>query len=61
MPKIIAPLTEMQVRNAKPREKAYRLFDGGGLYVEVAPTGSRIWRMKFRQENGSENVLTFGP
>lgn len=61
MPKIIVPLTEMQVRKAKPHEKAYRLFDGGGLYVEVTPKGSRIWRMKFRQANGSENVLTFGP
>ena len=61
MPKIIAPLTEMQVRKAKPHEKAYRLFDGGGLYLEVTPKGSRIWRMKFRQANGSENVLTFGP
>jgi integrase len=61
MAKIIIPLTEMEVRNAKPGAKAYRLFDGGGLYVEVAPSGSRIWRMKFRQMNGKENVLTFGP
>jgi integrase len=61
MPKIIAPLTELQVRKAKPHEKAYRIFDGGGLYLEVNPKGSRIWRMKFRQANGSENVLTFGP
>jgi integrase len=61
MEKIIIPLTEMEVRNAKPGAKAYRLFDGGGLYVEVAPSGSRIWRMKFRQMNGKENVLTFGP
>lgn len=61
MGKLIAPLTEMQVRNAKPREKAYRLFDGGGLYLEVAPGGSRIWRFKFRQMNGKENILTFGP
>lgn len=61
MGKLIAPLTEMQVRHAKPREKAYRLFDGGGLYLEVAPGGSRIWRFKFRQINGKENVLTFGP
>jgi len=61
MGKLIAPLSEMQVRNAKPREKAYRLFDGGGLYLEVAPGGSRIWRFKFRQMSGKENVLTFGP
>jgi integrase len=56
-----AALTEMQVRNAKPRDKPYKLFDGGGLYLEVVPTGSRIWRLKFRQANGKENRLTFGP
>lgn len=54
-------LTAIQVKNAKPREKPYKLFDGGGLYLEVAPNGSRIWRLKFRQSNGSENRLTFGP
>ena len=61
MAKIIPPLTEFQVKNAKPRQKSYKLFDGGGLYVEVMPSGSRIWRMKFRQSNGKENTLTFGP
>src|SRR5471032_913360 len=61
MAKIIVPLTEMRVRNAKPQPKAYRLFDGGGLYLEVAPSGSRIWRFRFRQMNGKENTLTYGP
>lgn len=61
MSKLAAPLTEMQVRNAKPKEKPYKLFDGGGLYLDVAPSGSRIWRLKFRQPNGKENRLTFGP
>ncbi|MYN25936.1 tyrosine-type recombinase/integrase [Duganella levis] len=60
MGKIIAPLTETQVRNAKPREKNYKLFDGGGLFLDVATTGSRIWRLKFRQKNRKENTLTFG-
>lgn len=60
MPKIIPPLTDVQVRNAKPRDKNYKIFDGGGLYLEVATTGSRIWRLKFRQINGKENRLTFG-
>lgn len=55
------PLTEMQVRNAKPKDKAYKLFDGGGLYLHVQPNGSRIWRLKFRQPDGKENLLTFGP
>ena len=42
------PLTDTVVRNAKPKEKSYRLFDGGGLYVEVAPNGGKWWRLKFR-------------
>jgi integrase len=41
--------------------KPYKLFDGGGLYLDVVPSGSRIWRFKFRQQNGKENRLTFGP
>ena len=61
MPKIIAPLTDARIRNAKPREKLYKLFDGDGLYIEVTPSGSRIWRFKFRQANGKDNLLTFGP
>lgn len=61
MGKPIAPLIEMQVRNAKPKAKPYKLFDGGGLYLFVTPGGSRIWRFKFRQPNGKENTLTFGP
>lgn len=61
MAKIIPPLTEVQVRNAKPRDRTYKIFDGGGLYLEVATTGSRIWRLKFCQSNGKENRLTFGP
>lgn len=56
-----ASLTEMQVRNAKRKDKAYKLYDGGGLYLHVLPTGSRIWRLKFRQFDGKENLLTFGP
>lgn len=61
MAKLIVPLTELQVKNAKPKDKPYKLFDGGGLFIEVMPSGSRIWRWKFRQANGKENALTFGP
>lgn len=60
MAKIIKPLSPVQVRNAKPKDKSYKLFDGGGLYLEVFPTGSRLWRMKFRQANGKESRLSFG-
>lgn len=60
MPKTIAPLTQLQVRNAKPADKVYKLADGGGLYLEVTPKGSKLWRMKFRQLDGTENRLSFG-
>jgi len=36
-------LNARQVDAAKPREKAYKLADGAGLYLEVTPTGSRYW------------------
>ena len=32
-------LTALQVKNAKPKEKPYKLFDGGGLYLEVSDAG----------------------
>ncbi|WP_426114656.1 Arm DNA-binding domain-containing protein [Massilia sp. PWRC2] len=60
MPKRVVPLTDLQIRNAKKREAPYKLFDGGGLYLEVTPAGSRLWRMKYRQPNGKENKLHFG-
>lgn len=60
MPKIVAPLSDIQVRNAKAKEKSYKMADGGGLYLEVTPIGSKLWRMKFRQDNGSESRLSFG-
>ncbi|SFI32929.1 Integrase [Collimonas sp. OK307] len=61
MPKLATPLTDLQVKNAKSKAKPYKLADGGGLYLEVMPTGAKIWRLKYRQDNGKENRLTFGP
>jgi len=60
MPKIVTPLTDTQIKNAKPKEKSYKLADGGGLYLEVMPTGSKLWRMKFKQASGNESRLAFG-
>jgi hypothetical protein len=39
--RIFKPLTDTEIRNAQPAEKAYRLFDGRGLYLEVAPNGGK--------------------
>ncbi|MBO0241477.1 phage integrase central domain-containing protein [Escherichia coli] len=52
-------LNARQVDAAKPREKAYKLSDGAGLYLEVVPSGSRYWRMKYRF-NGKEKRMAFG-
>ncbi|QJR05364.1 DUF4102 domain-containing protein [Sphingobium yanoikuyae] len=53
------PLKELEVRYASRRSKDYKLGDGGGLYLLVRPTGSRLWRMKYRF-NGKEKLLSFG-
>jgi len=60
MPKIVTPLTDIQAKNAKPKEASYKLADGGGLYLEVMPTGRKLWRMKFKQASGKESRLAFG-
>ncbi|HEY8682328.1 MAG TPA: integrase arm-type DNA-binding domain-containing protein [Rhodanobacter sp.] len=53
------PLTDKVILNAKPDVKAKKLADGGGLYIEVAPSGSKLWRMKYRYA-GKEKRLAFG-
>jgi hypothetical protein len=40
-------LSALQITNAKPRPKLYRLFDGEGLFLEITPTGSKRWRVKY--------------
>jgi len=52
-------LSELKVRQAKPRAKPYKLHDGGGLYLHVHPNGSKYWRKKFRHL-GKERVLAIG-
>jgi integrase len=56
----IRPLTAAQINSARPREKAYKLFDGGGLFLQVTPAGGKHWKMKYRQANGKEGLLSFG-
>ena len=60
MARLIKPLTATQINNAKPNEKTYKLFDGGGLFLQVTPAGGKHWKMKYRQANGKEGLLSFG-
>ena len=59
MPKRIVPLSDLQVSKAKPGGKEYKLFDGGGLFLLVTPTGGKLWHFKYRY-NDKEKKLTFG-
>lgn len=52
-------LTDIAIKTAKPQDKAYKLFDGGGLYLEIAPSGGKWWRYKYRF-GGKEQRLSLG-
>lgn len=52
-------LTDTAIRAAKPGEKPLRLFDGAGLYIEIAPSGGKWWRFKYRFL-GREKRLSLG-
>lgn len=53
------PLTDVQIRTAKPDSKPQKLTDGNGLYLEVRPTGTKLWRYRYRIA-GKENVYALG-
>ena len=52
-------LTNTACNNAKPKQKPYKLADGGGLYLLINPNGSKYWRLKYRYL-GKEKVLAIG-
>lgn len=53
------PLTDTTIRNAKPADKPYKLYDGGGLFVEITPSGGKLWRLKYRYA-GKEKLQALG-
>jgi hypothetical protein len=53
------PLTEKEVKEAKPRNSRYLLHDGDGLVLEVMTSGSKIWRFR-DQRGGREIKITLG-
>jgi integrase len=52
-------LTDTTIRKAKAGDKPQRLFDGGGLYLEISPAGGKLWRLKYRF-GGKEKRLALG-
>jgi integrase len=53
------PLTDTAIRNAKSKEKAVKLFDGGGLFLLIQPNGTKLWRLAYRFA-GKQKLLAFG-
>jgi len=53
-------LTDTAIRNAKPKDKPYKVSDSQGLYLLVNPRGSKLWRVKYRID-GVERKLAIGP
>lgn len=54
------PLSDSAIRALKPRATAYKVADEKGLYLQVTPSGGRLWRVKFRAEGGVEKKLSLG-
>ncbi len=53
------PLTDTTLRNAKPGEKQIKLFDGHGLFLLIAPSGTKAWRLKY-SFLGREKLISLG-
>jgi integrase len=59
MARVIIPLTDKKIQNAKAKEKKYKLSDGGGLFLEIRPNGSKLWRLSYRI-NGKSKEYAIG-
>lgn len=53
-------LTDTKIRNSKPAEKPYKLQDGQGLYLDVRPSGSKIWRYRYWITPERDGIFTIG-
>ncbi|HEV2505145.1 MAG TPA: integrase arm-type DNA-binding domain-containing protein [Mesorhizobium sp.] len=53
------PLSDFACKNAKPKDKPYRLADGDGLYLFVQKSGAKLWQLRYRFLE-KENILSFG-
>jgi len=52
-------LTDTAIKRARANDRAYRMSDGGGLFLWITPAGGKLWRWKYRHE-GLEKLMSFG-
>ena len=57
MARTIQALTATQIKQAKPKEKDYKLSDGGGLYLLVTKRGTKLWRMKYKFDGKEKTFI----
>ncbi len=53
-------ISDSAIRALKPRDKSYKVADEKGLYLQVTPSGGKLWRVKFRVPGGAEKKLSLG-
>jgi len=53
-------LTDTRIRKEKPRDKPFKIADGGGLFLYVSPSGGKLWRFRYTF-GGKEKLLSIGP
>ena len=59
MPKIVKPLSDQEVKKAKPKDKLYKLFDGNGLNITIFPNGIKRWVFNYTF-NKKRNSISLG-
>ncbi|MCL1894150.1 MAG: integrase arm-type DNA-binding domain-containing protein, partial [Holophagaceae bacterium] len=52
-------LTDIGIKRTKPRDTRFKIFDGGGLYIQIEPTGGKLWRYRYRFD-GQSKALALG-
>ena len=52
-------LRDVTIRNAKAKESPYKLTDGRGLYLQVTPSGGKLWRWNYRHD-GKRKTMALG-
>jgi hypothetical protein len=57
MPKKITPLSDIEIKKAKPEVKDYKLSDGSGLYLLITTTGGKLWRMDYRLHDKHKTLI----
>lgn len=61
MARLITPLTDAKISSVKAvRGRYVKLFDGGGLFLSIAPSGSKVWKIKYNKPDGRESLISVG-